>query len=529
MKKFVVFFLAGLLILAFGATVYAQAPKLEFRASGWIDTQTYISQNVPPYTPVQGMYNALVPNMGGFNAAAFAAGGPGFQPVFDSRGEPIDPLNKTSAMWDSRMHLKFDAVMGKELSGTLYFEIDAFRWGNNPGIHINNTGGWGSWATDHGSVEVKNLYIDFGLPYFGIPVPVTARIGAQPLGIRPNVLVYTDGTGLTGGIKLDPVMISPMYFKALEGLDWNSDDVDVYGLNANVKVSTFTIGGYGLYYNMDTYPFTVGSAAYNAAIPTGTQKAKMWWWGAYADGKLGPIDLNFDFIYDYGRVLSTLSPVDIAPDVKYRGWLTRLKINYPWEKFNFGVTGLYASGSNADRTHPSGLPGSITQAGVPSDKVSGFVVPVGSESGPANGESAVFYGMEAGAMGGISNSMGANYNTLSKGPFGGSWFAKVFGSYSVTPSYKVTLQYLYIGDTTKNGNTMGTAWDFQRGTLRNDSTIGHELNLINEWQIYRNLTFKFWGGYMWAGDAMDIFNPVTGSNFSMHNPWAVRTRLMYTF
>jgi len=32
-----------------GATTYAQAPKLEFRVSGFIDAQTFWNRNVPPF------------------------------------------------------------------------------------------------------------------------------------------------------------------------------------------------------------------------------------------------------------------------------------------------------------------------------------------------------------------------------------------------------------------------------------------------------------------------------------------------
>ena len=97
---------------------------------------------------------------------------------------PTKGLNKSKSDWESRAHLKFDAVMGKELSGTIFFEIDTFRYGaafgGYPGIgrEANN---FGAWTTDRTAVEVKNIYIDFGLPYFGIPVPVTLRVGAQPL------------------------------------------------------------------------------------------------------------------------------------------------------------------------------------------------------------------------------------------------------------------------------------------------------------------------------------------------------------
>ena len=58
----------------------------------------------------------------------------------------------------------------------------------------------------------------------------------------------------------------------------------------------------------------------------------MWWLGAYADGKLGPVNINFDFVYDTGNVKNRLS----AQKVNYEGCATRLKIDFPWEAFNFG-------------------------------------------------------------------------------------------------------------------------------------------------------------------------------------------------
>jgi hypothetical protein len=43
--------------------------------------------------------------------------------------------------------------------------------------------------------------------------------------------------------------------------------------------------------------------------------------------------------------------------------------------------------------------------------------------------------------------------------------------------------------------------------------------------------FKVAGGYLWAGNALDLFNgnSILPANFEAHNPWAIRTRLMYTF
>jgi len=532
MKKIVVLCLAGFLILAFGATGFAQ-DKLEFRASGSFDVQTHWSQNVPPlnanatpiYNSLPADYNTFVPANGG--------------------ASPTNALNKNVAYWDSRFSLRFDAVMSKELSGTLQFEIDSTRWGNSlggqrPGSEAHAVG---AWSTDKVAVEVKYMYMDFGLPYFGIPVPMTVRAGIQPLAVRPAFFAATDGAGVSAAIKIDPVTINPLYFKPAEGADWvSNDDVDVYGLQVNARVSTFTIGGYGFLYHMGNN-YAMGQQGFtnppvgpiNPYTP-GTQHAQFYWLGAYADGKAGPVDINFDFGADWGTVKSRNSGGNSAPNVKYAGWASRLKVDFPWEKFNFGVIGMYATGSDANRTSQSGLAGSTAADGTPSTRVSGWMVPAGSEAGAVNSESAVFYGMEAGASGGQGWAVNHNYAQSSKGPFGGSWFAKAYTSAKVTPWYKVTLQGLYIGDTGSNGNTYGTARRYvgasgsAAGLLRNDDFIGVELDLLNEFQIYKNLTFKVFGGYLWAGNALDLYSgSTTTGNFAIHNPWALRTRLIYTF
>jgi hypothetical protein len=517
MKKFTVISLAALLILALGATAYAQV-KLEFRASGSIDAQTHYSKNVPPlnaaavpiYGSIPGDYNAFV------------------------NGRPNNALNHKVSYWDSRMSLRFDAVMGKELSGTLQFEIDSTRWGNaqgaaRPGSEAHAIG---SWSTDKVGIEVKYMYFDVGLPYFGVPVPMNVRVGAQPLAIRPWFFQATDGMGVSGGIKIDPVNINPFYFKPAEGIDWDSDDVEIWGIQTNAKISTFTLGGYWLYTDANNYP--IGPQPFVVAPPAvyakGANNADFHWFGLYADGKAGPVNIQFDAAYDWGKVKQDNGLWIKAHDVKYNGWAARLKVNFPWEKFDFGATGMYASGSDAERTSATGLPGTLTDEGSWTRRVNGWMVPPGSENGAANGESAVFYGMEPGASGGQGFAANHNYASVSKGAFGGSWFAKLYGSFKVTPWYKVTIQGLYIGDTTKHGNTYGTARDAITGRRIDKDTIGVELDMINEFEIYKNLTFKIFGGYLWAGTAMNLdAGAGFDRSFEMHNPWAIRTRLLYTF
>jgi hypothetical protein len=255
MKKLTVISLAGLLILAFGATGYAQDVKLEFRASGSIDVQWHRSVNVPPLNPgATPIYNSLStynafgqspPAVGPLtyfptNGQANNGGAPSDYATFNSAGRPIRALDRNVAYWDSRMSTRFEFGMGKELTAVLQFEIDAARWGSNqthggPGTGLRETEGVGFWSTDRAAIEVKYMYFDVGLPYFGIPVPMNIRVGTQPMAVRPAFLIATDGSGISGGIKIDPVTINPLYFKMLNGgrdggnwnVDWTNTDNDV--------------------------------------------------------------------------------------------------------------------------------------------------------------------------------------------------------------------------------------------------------------------------------------------------------------
>ena len=541
MKKFTVLFLAGIAIFTFGTPVSAQVPKLEFKASGFIDAQFEMLMNVNEYNKTSTLY-ATAPANWAVPAGGFVGFGTG-----SGKGGP--GWNKQDNHWESRGHLKFDAIMGPNLSGTFYFEIDTYRWGSNyaNGSGFNSAAGngreannFGAWTTDRTAVEVKNVYIDVGLPYFGLPVPITVRVGAQPIGVRPAMFLYTDGAGVTAGIKIDPVLINPIYAKAVMNSDYQAADSDVWGLHASAKISTFTLGGYGLNYRMNSYPFNVnapvaGLPANLTPVVPGSYQSKMWWVGAYADGRAGPVDINFDFVYDFGKVERNREFVVFERSVAYRGWAARAKVDYPMEKFNFGGIGMYATGGNARRSSTSGLPGTTSNIGLPSTRYDGYVVPPGAEQAPANGESLVVYSMEGGATGGYGLAERINYGALNPGAFGGTWFGKLYGSVKATPWWKITFQGLYIGDTTKYGNTIGNAFKFP-GTasplLRDDKDIGWELDLISEIQIYQNLRLFAGFGYLFAGDALDAGETTKAGirvNHSPANPWALRTRLQYTF
>ena len=504
MKKILVL---SLMILAIAATAYSQAPKLEFKASGFFDMRTemwkFNDNNHMGYYPERGGVVDVTPVVSRPNGGEW---------------------NRTASYVEQRGRLKFDAIMGKELSGTIFFEMDSRTWGDDQGQTRNQVGRYG---TDAAGLEVKNLYFDVAVPY--IPVPITFRAGIQPYGIRSNMFWYNDGAGITVAAKFDPVQVTGYWMKGMEGKIAAADDIDVYGLALSTKVGAVTVGGYGFYFNMRQLPVGVSTNGTAYGLSADSQHAQIWWFGAYADGKLGPVNMNFDFVLDNGKAKHTFQPY---PDVKYSGWASRLKIDFPWEMFNFGFVGAYGTGANLRKTSRTGLPNTAVvdpnyaAAGVTSSKVGSYIVPPFSENGSFDESEVFFASFITGGYTGIGYSGGASAPT--RGMVGGIWLAKLYGSYKVSPDYKVTLQGLYIGDTAKNGDTFGTSLNTV-GSRKNNSTIGWELDLINQWQVYKNLSFKFGGGVLFAGDALKFYDGVKGKNVKPDTPWYLGSNLTYSF
>jgi len=381
-------------------------------------------------------------------------------------------------------------------------------------------------VADRSSVEVKQLFITFGMPW--IPVPTTIMAGIHPIGVRPGAFLSADGPGVTAAMKIDPATIKLMWAKIYEGLKPTSDDSDLYGIEVNAKVGTLTVGGYGINVNSNNYPHPVDSTTVPAttwSVVNG--RSNMWWLGAYMDGKLGPVNINFDFVYDFGKVEDRrdVAKATRFKDVDYRGWGTIINVGFPWEKFLFGGQFIYGSGADRKKTNADGMPGVNAVTGAQNSKMGALALPQGTEGSP--GHSLILCGSGVNRMG-YGYEPGAD-NGMARATYGGLWIAKVYAAYKVTPIFSTRFEAYYIGDTTKNGNTIGNAVKPGTSIPRNDKTIGWEFDLLNTIQLYKNLSFGFGGGILIAGDAMDYRIGTTTTNDSPKNPWALYTNLTYSF
>jgi hypothetical protein len=475
MKK--ISLLIGLLVIVFAATAYAQ--PVEFKMSGFMDFVAATFRNIPSD-------NQPVPY----------AGLTGFEP------DPNSGLaDHAGALANSRARLKFQANAGKELSATIFFEMDSATWGDS-GDGRNNMG---RWNADRAAVEVKHAFFDVAIPYFGIPTPMTMRFGVQPFAIRDSIFFYADGAGITWTTKADPVKINLMWGKPHEGRVYSSDDTDIYAVDVSGNVEGFSLGAHGMWQSSNGYPIRAGAAA--------NQSADLYWVGGYADGKWAGFNFSADLIYDWGKVKDHNHGIGVeADDIKYSGFFAGLTASFPWEIWDFGGGAWYGSGADANKDHKRG----------------DYVQPVGSEPGMDGfvKYGSIFYGsgLFRGEYGYGSNGGG----TQSQNNYiGGTWGGYLYAGLKLTPWYKVYLHGMYLGDTTKHANTVGNA---QRGgELSDDNAIGFEFTLSNIFKVYNNLDLYVMGGYMLAGDGLDMYSNAKGGNVSMDDPYVLATRLVYSF
>jgi hypothetical protein len=520
MKKFTVLGLFALLVMVFSATAYAQ---IEFKASGMIATGFIWERNV-----TDGVPGAVVTPFGG---QPFAAN----LPPNGTNAADSGMWNRPQSFSESYGSLRFDFATGKEITGTFLFEMINARSGmafdgpvvtRAPEQASFDTGIWGFKGPEF---RIVNYYIDFAVPYFGIPAPMNIRAGVQTFGIRPTFFISTPGFGITYTVKADPASFAFMWGKMADPKEAASNDSTMYAGDLKANFGNISVGTFLVYDKMKQYPVT------DLQIPYGVSpdmKADIFWWGLYSDGKAGPVNYNFDFIYDFGKVKAyDNSPLAGNPDVKYRGWVGQVKFNVPMEKFTFGGLGLYSSGADLRKTGEMGFPGEAAlNGGAPATKVGTFMNPPSSEGFVPWAES-LFLGGDFSTLIGIPLGYIPDFtfgSQLHRGSFGGTWIAKLFASYQTTPSFKTTLQGLYIGDTTKHGNTLGNAVDAD-GNPRNDNTIGWEFDLINNIMIYKNLHLTVEGGLLFAGKALEQNVPGTFENAKPRTPYCVATTLVYFF
>jgi hypothetical protein len=302
---------------------------------------------------------------------------------------------------------------------------------------------------------------------------------------------------------------------------------ELYALDMNIPLTIspqFSIkpGAFFAYQNirMDGASQGIGGIPPNATgypiniFGVGTDNAYLYWVGAYLNGKLGPLPMEFDFIYQGGRVAYTdaTDQHTTLGSFMFRGW-----ISYVVKGLEVGGGAMYVQGENYKNYTNAAQPAQyVPNAGARSSR---FILPQPATDA-VPGDSIVYTG---GWMGtGINAHVGSFMGPEATLP--GFWYLRGYAYYKVTDWMKIGAQLMYLGGTDRyNDNTPFVEFYSGRHDV-GDNNIGWEMDYGVNVQLYKNLSFNGAFGYLFAQKYMSQVGGV-----AMSDPWQFVGLLLYTF
>ena len=215
------------------------------------------------------------------------------------------------------------------------------------------------------------------LPPTAVQSTQDPQLGIQGLSLRSHVWTFVDGPGIRWQLDTGPVRHYLNWFKAWEGADHQSDDSDLYAYRAILSLPDFPLrpGGFVAYMHQKDDPIGFGLGRFRAGITDSRFDADYYWLGVNVDGKIGPVNLQTDFIYFGGEAEATgLGKLEGFGDFDYGGWLAWIDANLDLDVgmpgLNVGGTFMYATGDD------------LSEFNKLSPDVEGYRVPPATEGNP---------------------------------------------------------------------------------------------------------------------------------------------------
>jgi hypothetical protein len=198
----------------------------------------------------------------------------------------------TIAAVDQRIRVKWTNAINEFVALTYFAEVDT-PWGIDGTKSPGNDGALGA---DGINIETKNAYLDLKLPN----TPVAARLGIQgvaDLGLQ-NAYVNDDMAAAAFMLQISPVSLNLILAKLQEGDVGNTDDNNLYGVQAAFAAAETLKFAAELYWN--NVQAHGGVADDNADIYT---------LGVSGDMKFGPVGVDAFVAYQMG---TAAGDVDVA-------------------------------------------------------------------------------------------------------------------------------------------------------------------------------------------------------------------------
>jgi len=539
-----VLMLALALVALAAPMAFAQAPAPKVTINGLIDNVTSYSQNISNY------------NTGIFN--------------------------KNDSMWYYRTRGRFDIIgeVGKA-KGVLGLELDHVfgQAGSNDSTIVNagaaattavqtgfGTDGSFDINTDsRGIIEVKWLYVEFPVPL--IPVPTTARLGAQPFGALASYKLAAYAAGDFPGVSVVS-QITPnfklvgTYVQVEEGLTGqgnprnglvtsfgiaNTQDrgddfayiiapeiTPFKGLDIKPMFSMFYAQGttngssrQGRGGLLTTTPFTTPTGASLGGINEYRYTV-----GVDARLRMGPFSFDPTVMYQFGS-RGVAAPASFAPSGSVTGrryyadidaWLIDLRAGFQLGPLLIEALGMYTTGNKSRNNTLDTV--SYYQ---PLTTDTGYLADWGTSLTSLGLDYLNAFNEAGGRMAYPGVSIG--WDKYGRAQLGAK------ATYAITPDLSVmaganghwTAQKVDRNSTAVAGGGLLPVWN--QGAVGRDSSrfVGTELMAQLTWRFAPGLVWDNQLGYMFAGPALDaVTDPLAGGR-NTNNPFMATSRVRFTF
>ena len=536
-----VLMLALALVALAAPMAFAQAPAPKVTINGLIDNVTSYSQNISNY-----------------NGGLF---------------------NRKDSMWYYRTRGRFDIIgeVGKA-KGVLGLELDHVfgQAGSNDSTIVSasaaattpvqtgfGTDGSFDLNTDsRGIIEVKWLYVEFPMPL--IPVPTTARLGAQPFGALANYKLAVYATGDFPGVSITSQITPNFKFvgtyvqveESLTGTNTRTGLASTAGiLSTQVRGDDFAYilapeitpfkgldikPMFSMFYAQGT---TNGSAragrgglnTTTAYSPTGDVRGGVneyrYTVGIDSRLRMGPFSLDPTVLYQFGNK-AVIAPASFASSGSVTGrkyypdmnaWLVDVRGGFQLGPLLLEALAAYSTGNTA-RNNTLGT----VRYFQPLTTDTGYQADWGSSITALGIDYLNAWNEAAGRIAYPGNQIG--WDKYGRIQFGAK------ATYAITPDLSImggANVHWAAEKIDRNGSPTagaGITPVFAGAAPReNKRYVGTELMALITWRFAPGLVWDNQFGYMFMGEALDgVTDPTLGPR-NTHNPFMLTSRVRFTF
>ncbi len=362
----------------------------------------------------------------------------------------------STAFYYQRLRVKTEFVISPGLILTTRFDAMERAWGASrqaPNAVIDS----GSAGT---RAENENIALDWAYVTYKSPIGV---FDAGYMNDGPIGTVFGDSSSPAGRIKyantFGPVIFNAKYTKVKEGSRSTTNptgvadaDNDKYGLDATYKWKENLAG-------LSFYAYRLADAR-----PTANNKKRYYLLTPFAQGKIGPVALQAEFNYAWGKENEFDSDTFLA-DVDMQNISAWIDAVANFGLFYVGGTAAYVSGDDPGTT----------------DKREGGTLTGGIDWNPC----LIMWNYDLTYW--VGNINGYN-NARQSSPMSNAWFFQARGG--VRPVDRLDIM---ASVSCANADKKPTAaWV--------NNSYGYELDLTATYRITNNLSYMLGGGYLFTGD-----------------------------